>query len=776
MDGKQTSANGRRGHWAPAALAVLAACCCAAQADSSPVSAFDPGAVRLLDGPFRHAQDLDAAYLLTLEPDRLLAWFRKDAGLAPKAEPYGGWEQQGVAGHSAGHYLSACAYMFQATGDARFRERTAYMVEELALCQEANGNGYVAAIPGGKEVFEKVARGEIASQGFDLNGSWVPWYTLHKLLAGLRDVHLLCGNGKALAVARGLGDWAEETTRNLTDEQWQKMLACEHGGMNEVLADLGAITGEAKYPALAEKFYHRAVLDPLAEGRDELEGKHANTQFPKIIGCERIHQLTGAEPFATIPPFFWETVTHSHSYATGGNSDDEHFGAPGKLSGRLGANTCETCNTYNMLKLTGMLFQRGARANLADYQERALWNHILASQNPDDGMVLYYLTLKPGGQKTFMTPFDSFTCCSGTGMENHARYGVSLYYHDADALYVNQFIASEVNWKEKGLRLRLDTELPKSGAVRLTVGAEKPVTAALRIRHPYWAAGSVAFLVNGEGAAVSDAPGYAEISREWRDGDTVTFDLPLAMRLEAMPDNPKRVAAFYGPVLLAGDLGTAEEARELPVFVTDGRPVTDWLKPVAGAPLAFRTVGAGRPGEVTFTPFHSFHGRRHLVYLDLYTEAEWQAEESRRRAEEARLRELEARTVDLLKIGEMQPERDHNLTGERTGVGDWQGRKWRHATDGGWFAFDLKVLPETKMELVVTYWGSETGARTFDLLVDGEKMATQTLNMDRPGEFFDVAYPLPMEFTRGKDKVNVKFQGHPGNFAGGAFGVRMMRP
>ncbi|NLV41175.1 MAG: hypothetical protein GXY15_08090 [Candidatus Hydrogenedentes bacterium] len=741
-----------------------------------PVQPFGPGEVRLLDGPFRHAQDLGAAYLLSLEPDRLLAGFRKEAGLPEKAEAYGGWERQGVAGHSAGHYLSACAFMAKAAGDARFCERAAYMVDGLAACQQANGNGYVAAIPGGKEVFEKVARGEIASQGFDLNGSWVPWYTLHKLFAGLRDTYRLCGNEKALAVARGLADFSIETTKNLSEEQWQTMLACEHGGINEVLADLAADTGEAKYLDLAKKFYHRAVLDPLAEGRDELQGKHANTQFPKVIGCERIHELTGEAPFGAIPPFFWNTVTHDHTYAVGGNSNDEHFGEPGKLNDRLGANTCETCNTYNMVKLTGLLFRRGARAELADYAERALWNHLLASQNPDDGMVLYYLTLKPGGQKTFMTPFDSFTCCSGTGMENHARHGVHLYARDAEGVYVNQFIASELDWAEKGVRLRLDTELPKSGAVRITIGAAAPVTTSLRIRHPHWAPGPLAFAVNGTETLVSPGPGgYADLRREWEDGDVVTFELPLALRTESMPDNPNRVAVFHGPVVLAADLGTEAENRELPVLVTDGRPVSDWLKPVAGETLTFRTEGAGRPEDLTLTPFHSFHGRRHTVYLDLYTEDEWRAEETRRRAEEARLHDIEERTVDRVRIGEMQPERDHNLEGDNTGAGDWQGRKWRHATDGGWFAFDLQTAPDASQDLVVTYWGSETGARTFDVLVDGQKLATQTLDNDKPGEFFDTAYPLPEKLLKGKKKITVRFQAHPGNFAGGIFDARIMR-
>ena len=415
--------------------------------------------VRLLDGPFQHAQELDAKYLLTVEPDRMLSWFRKEAKLEPKGQVYGGWESMGIAGHSLGHYLSACARMYHVTGKEEYKRRVDYIVDELAACQQAGGDGYVAAIPRGREVFAEVSRGDIRSQGFDLNGSWVPWYTLHKQFAGLIDAYQLCGNEQAKDVAVKLANWAAETTKDLSPEDWQKMLACEHGGMNESLAELYAITGDEKYLTLAEKFYHAAVLDPLVEGKDSLAGKHANTQVPKAIGAARIAELTSQPKFADIARSFWDIMVGSHTYVIGGNSFGEYLGEPGKLNDRLGDNTTETCNTYNMLKLTSALFADNPNAKYTDYAERALWNHILASQSPESGMVCYYVPLRAGAKKPFQGPED-FTCCSGSGMENHARYGEYIYARSADALWVNQFVSSKVNWRDKGVQITQQTELP----------------------------------------------------------------------------------------------------------------------------------------------------------------------------------------------------------------------------------------------------------------------------------------------------------------------------
>ncbi len=742
---------------------------------------FALNAVRLLNGPFKHAQDLQQQWLLDLEPDRLLAWFRKEAGLKPKAPVYGGWEDRGVAGHCLGHYLSGCSLMYQSTGDVRFLDRVNYMVQELALCQQAHGNGYLAAIPGGKQVFEQVARGEIRSAGFDLNGVWVPLYTLHKLLAGLVDAHRFCDNDQALEVNTQLADWLGEVLRDLDHTQMQKILACEHGGMNEALADLYADTGNDRYLALSRRFHHEHVLDPLTRREDRLNGLHANTQVPKLIGLARRYELTGDRNDRTAAAFFWERVVNHHSYVTGGHCIDEHFGPPDTLNDRLGVNTTETCNVYNMLKLTRHLFQWNAQARVADFYERALYNQILCSHHPVDGRVIYNLTLAMGGQKHYQTRFDSFTCCVGTGMENHAKYGADIYYHQGDRLYVNLFIASQLQWRQRGLTLRQDTQFPDESATAFTVSCEQPVAMALCIRHPHWIEAGFRIRVNGRPITVTSGPSsYAVVERNWQDGDHVQVDLPLDLRLEAMPDNPRRVAILYGPVVLAGDLGPEEDPRAtqpdyVPVMIPAGRSIDQWVVPVPGRPCVFRTRSAGQPREIELKPFFRMHERRYSVYWDLFTANQWRAKQVEYQAALERQHRLEAATTDFFQPGEMQPERDHHLKGERSHAGEAMGRKWRHAVDGGWFSFAMKVLPDQPMTLMCSYWGSDAG-RVFDVSVDGHKVATQVLSHQHPNQFFDEHYAIPPEVTRDKTQVTVTLQAHPGQTAGGLFGARMLKP
>ena len=740
---------------------------------------FDLSSVRLLDSPFKRAMERDAAYLLQLEPDRLLSRFRSEAGLQPKAPPYGGWEGMGVAGHTFGHYLSACSMMFASTSDERFRERVNYIVDELELCQQAHGDGYVAAIPEGRRVFSEIAQGIIRAKPFDLNGVWVPWYTLHKLFAGLLDAHRFCGNEKALKIAMRLADWAERTTANLTDEQFQQMLACEHGGMVEVLAELYARTGDERYLRLAKRFYHKAVMDPLSRGVDCLPGLHGNTQVPKVIGMARLYELTGERfPYRVIAEFFWERVVKHHCYVIGGFTDGEHFGEPDRLNDRLGTNTAEVCKTYNLLKLTKHLFSWSPSVEKADYYERALYNHILASQNPDDGMMCYYVPMRPGHFKTYSTPFDSFWCCVGTGMENHARYGEFIYFHTDDELLINLFIPSELNWSEKGVRVRLETEFPESELVRFTLSCDKPTELTISIRCPSWLAGLPEAKLNGTTLPVSARPGsYLSIRRTWQTGDTLEIRLPMGFWLEPLPDNPARAAILYGPIVLAGDLGPIDQPEPIliPALVTHGRKPSEWIDVVSKKPLTFQTKGVGRPQDVSLVPFYAMHHRRYTVYWDFLTEEQWKQREAEWKAEQERLMDLEQRTVDFVVIGDEQSERKHNLQGERTTSGSFGTRRWRHATDGGWFSYDLRVDPNQPMELVVTYWGSDAGARVFDILVDGKVIATQRLQLNKPGQFFDVTYPIPIELTKGKEKVTVRFQAHPKCIAGGIFGLRMVR-
>ncbi len=737
------------------------------------VSAFDLADVHLLEGPFRHAMEMDQAYILALKPDRLLSRCREYAGLAPRDSTYGGWEKEALSSHFLGHYLSACALQYRGTGDRRFLDRINYVVDQLAECQKANGNGYVSGIPDGKRLFAEVKAGNIRAKGFELNGIWSPWYTIHKIMAGLRDAFLLAGNTRARDVLRGMADWTFETTKGLSDSLFQNMLICEYGGMNEVLADVATITGDRKYLDLAEKFCDRAVLDPLALRQDRLEGIHGNTTIPKLIGAARLYEITGEPRFAVMSQFFWETVTRNHSYAAGGHGEYEHFGAPRRLSDRLSEGTMETCNTYNMLKLTRFLFTRNPDAAYADFYERALFNHILASQNPEDGMVCYFVPMGSGTHKIYSTPFDDFTCCLGTGLENHSRYGECIYFHDGDTLYVNLFIASELNWRDEGIRLAQRTEFPNSETSKLILTCAKPVAASLRIRRPFWA-GPVRITLNGEPIpADTTRPGYATVRREWKNGDTLEVNLPMSLRSEPLPDMQSRAALMYGPVLLAGDLGPVSGNRPVPALVTNGRAVADWTFRVPGRSLAFETRGVGRPADVALTPFYQMHDRRYAVYWDCITDGEWKDREKEDRLERGRQRSLRARTVDSLLV-ESASEHAHRLEGEMTTIGHYRGRTWRQAAGGGWFSFEMSSRPDARLDLVITYWGSESEKREFDILVDGRVVATQILSRNNPGKFFDATYDLPPDLTRGKGSLTVKFSAHKGAIAGRVFAARLV--
>lgn len=744
---------------------------------------FDLADVRLLDSPFKTAMERDAKYLLSLDANRLLHAFRLNAGLPSSAQEYGGWEavKCELRGHFVGHYLSAVALMFASTGDERLKERAALMVRELAKCQQASG--YLSAFP--ESFIERVETGVRV---------WAPYYTLHKILAGLLDIHSRCGNAQAIEVARRFGDWVAARNERLSDEQMQKMLAMEHGGINEAMANLYALTGDEKHLRAARRFYHKFVLDPLAARQDKLAGLHANTQFPKVIGAARLYELTGEERYRTLAEFFWDRVVNHHSYVIGGNSDHEHFGPSDRLAQRVSPWTAETCNTHNMLKLTRHVFAWNPAAAQADFYERALYNQILATQDPRTGMMGYHVPLHGAWFMPYNTPHDSFWCCTGTGVESHAKYGDSIYWREGDALYVNLFIASELTWKEKGFVLRQETKFPESERTRLVFHCKRPVKLTLLVRDPGWDGLGMTFLLNGKMEDIQGMPGgYVSREREWKDGDTVEVRLKMDLRLEPMPDDPNRVAICYGPCVLAGMLGgegivppmpyaksqsdffKGKTAPAAPVLLAQGRPVTEWVEAVPGKPLTFRTKGVGKPDDVTLVAFHTLPPQRYSIYWDLFTPAGWEKRRAALEAEERRERELSKRTVDVVHIGEFEPERAHNFKGERSAAGNFRGRFWRHAKEG-WFSYEMKVTAGKPMMLLCIYWGSDGGNRVFDILVDGEKIATQKLAANKPGEFFDVGYLVPATLTAGKQRVTVKFQAHPQATAGGVFGLRALKP
>ncbi len=741
--------------------------------------AFNLADVRLLDGsPFKQAMDKDAEYLLSLDVDRLLHRFHAHAGLAPKGEVYGGWESQGLSGHTLGHYLSAAAMMYAATGDGRFKEKTDYAIAELERCQVARKTGYVGAIPNEDSIFWKVQHGIIKTSGFDLNGGWSPWYTVHKVMAGLTDAYLFTGNAKALKIVIGMADWTETILKDLNDEQLENMRKCEYGGMNDILVHIYELTGNQKYLDLSFKFHDHFVMDELAKRIDPLPGKHSNTNVPKAIGAARRFTLTGSETDKTISSFFWETMTQNHTYVIGGNSNYEYCGDPNKLNDRLSDNTCETCNTYNMLKLTRQLFAIQPSSTYTDYYERALYNHILASQNPTNGMMCYFVPLRMGTRKRFSDPFNTFTCCVGSGIENHSKYTEGIYSEGKDgSLWVHLFIPSQLTWNEKKTVVRMETAFPGGEKVRLTINSEKPQRWALKIRQPKWVKGSISVNVNQKPAkATADASGYLVIDRIWGKNEVVELTLPMQLYTEAMPDNPNRIAMLYGPVVLAGALG-----KEMPdpnfgttVLLTDNRDVTAWAQADVSRPLTFVNTVA-KPYPVTLLPFYSIYDQYYNVYWDYFTTSDWNQRQAEYEAEKKRLADIEARTIDNMRIGEMQPERDHNLTAsEKSYVSDALGRMGREARTGGFFEWDMKVDASIKSSLMCSYIGDDKN-RGFDLLIDGVKIGTQELNGGATGRFFDVSYPIPPELLKGKTKVRVRVQGHPNKTAGRVFGCRILR-
>ena len=607
------------------------------------VATFDLADVRLLDSPFKKASERNARYLLSLEPDRLLHNTRKYAGLQPKGELYGGWESQGIAGHTLGHYLTALSLQFAASGDDRFRERIDYIVNEMAEAQREYGDGYVGALPPLElATLRGLKEGKVAPENpfFFEGGAWVPWYTQHKILAGLRDAWVMGGNQKAKEVALALADWSDDVTASLSDEQMQTMLQVEHGGMSEVLIDLYARTGNERYLDVSRRFHHHAVLEPLRADRDELPGKHANTQIPKITGAARSYEVLGEPADRALAENFWRRVTGEHSWGIGGNSEGEHFFPPETAPSHLSPSTAESCNTYNMLKLTEHLFTWQPRVEYADYYERALYNHILASQEPEEGMFAYFMSLKPGHFRTYSKPFDSFWCCVGSGMENHTKYGEAIYFHRGDELFVNLFIPSVLTWEAKDLVVEQRTDYPKGNEVRLTILEAGGTPVTLRVRSPGWAASPITFELNGQPlAGRARAGSYASIERTWKKGDQLVAAIPMAPRTELLRGSSNQVAFLYGPVVLAGDLGPVERTGSFPYakdqvdnFEADVADVPQLAATVAKAPNALRRApgpelafiaetkrSKGRD-EVTLRPFADLHYRHYNVYWTLTPE------------------------------------------------------------------------------------------------------------------------------------------------------------
>ncbi len=729
---------------------------------------FSLASIHLHDGPFAKARDLTADYLLSLDPDRLLAGFLINSGLEPQGEIYGGWEAMGLAGHSIGHYLTAVSQEFSRSKDPRFLQKADAIVQGLARCQEARGDGFLSAFryPDGfdrarlDQTWLDISQGKLQSAGFDLNGMWAPWYVHHKILVGLMDTYRLCGLDLGLQTARKFADWALEITKGLDDEQWQTMLHCEYGGMNEALADLYGLTHESKYLSLARKFYDHKVLDALKSWEDELAAKHANTQIPKVLGLARLYELEGHEEDKNSALFFWDRVVYHHSYVIGGNSNGEYFGPAGQLSSRLSSNTCETCNTYNMLRLTQKLFAWQPSAALADFYERAFFNHILASQHPDKGGYTYFVPLVSGGSRSFSSPHNDFTCCHGTGMETHSKHGEFAYsLSGSDKLWVNLFVTSRLVWEEAGITLSQTTSQLAGGSVELVI-EEGEAEFELLIRHPWWHKGNLVIEVQGSTVAQSDQPSsYVSIHRRWQKGDKISFELPLELHEEPTPDNPEKAALMYGPLVLAADLGSPDEPEPWsPVLIKQSGDLAAWITQEDAAVGHFTVTDAAKPNALKLRPFFDHPDNRTAVYFDKFSPTEWQQKEAEYRAAEEEARLLKERTIDHCTLGEMQPERDHDLTCEKNDVREVNGRGIRTPLTKGWMEINLKVDNSVNNKLVLNLWGNDRLEACFALLIDGVEISQHDLT-DRPlNTFFNLEVFVPSELIKGKDSVRLRLE------------------
>jgi len=757
--------------------------------------------VSLLDGPFKQARDLNLQVLLKYDVDRLLAPYRKEAGLPEKAKCYPNWD--GLDGHVGGHYLTAMAMYYAATGNAECKKRMEYMVSELKACQEANaknnpswGVGYVGGVPKSAGLWSKIKEGNAGA----IWSAWAPWYNIHKMYAGLRDAWLYAGNEDAKTIFLKFCDWGIDLTSQLSDAKMEEMLGNEHGGMNEMYADAYQISREEKYLIAAKRFSHKAFLEPLSQGNDILDNKHANTQIPKFIGFERIAELNHDGKYHKAGTFFWETVTQNRSLAFGGNSRREHFPSVSSCIDYVNVNDGpESCNSYNMLKLTEDVFRMNPSGQYADYYERTLFNHILSTQHPGHGGYVYFTPARPRHYRVYSAPNEAMWCCVGTGMENHGKYNQFIYTHSKDTLYLNLFIASELNWKEKGLKIRQETKMPFEGQTQLTL-TEGSGSFTLMLRHPAWVSkGALKIAINGKDVPYHVLPSYyISIDRNWKKGDQVTMLLPMHNRIERMPNVPEYLAFMHGPILLGAKTGTedlkgliADDGRwgqysggeylpvdKAPILVYDDiENIADKLVPVKGKPLNFKLdVKMVNPMDLILEPFYQIHDSRYMMYWLALTNSGYKAyTDSLTRIETEKLA-LEKRTIDYVMPGEQQPETDHDMQAEKSNKGNNLNEFFREARDGGFFSYDLATNSETNLSLFVRYWGAEWGSRKFEIWIDEEKLISEdNTNRWNQSLFQNIVYPIPDTLVKGKSNIRVKFKALPGSTAGAVYRVRLIR-
>ena len=763
------------------------------------LESFNMQDVRLLPSVFLQAEQTDLRYIMAMDPDRLLAPFLREAGLQPKKQSYTNWENTGLDGHIGGHYITALSLMYVSTGDKDVLNRLNYILDELKRVQDANGDGYIGGVPGSKAMWEEIRRGDVRGSGFGLNNKWVPLYNIHKTFAGLRDAWLLTKSEKAKDMFIKFSDWMVELTKNLSDEQIKNMLKSEHGGLNEVMADAYAITNDKKYLDLALRLSDRVLLDPLVQHQDKLDNVHANTQIPKVIGFERISSLSQDASFHEAADFFWNQVANHRSCAIGGNSVREHFNPLTNFSSMMTSEQGpETCNTYNMLKLTKMLFERSGDEKYIEYYERAMYNHILSTQLPEKGGFVYFTPMRPGHYRVYSQPQTSFWCCVGSGIENHAKYNELIYAHDKGNLYVNLFVPSTLRWKEKNMVVTQTNKFPDEAQTQFMIEAKKAVKTTIFFRCPEWVVeNGYSITVNGKKVALTQKPGsYVAVNRTWKNGDRVVVEIPMKIISEKLPDQSNYVAFLKGPIVMAAKTDASEmkglfaddsrmghspsgrqiPLNEMPKLVASNQDLAKFVKPVSGKNSTYTIadlIYQNKFKTLELIPFYRLHESRYVIYWPVETPENIKKAEEEQAKIEAEKQRISNLTIDWIQAGEQQPESDHFIEFSESSTGVSFDRHWRDSK--GWFSYQMNDKNKVADRLQITYAAQDRN-RKFKIKVNDQLLAEVSLEGERRNGLYAVDYAIPAALVQASNGVyRVRFEAVSGSSVGRIFEVRLLK-